>query len=191
MPPSRFAFRLYERFTYEYNFLDARLLAIRFQGEHALEPKGHYPRCVTGARRTPPANAMATGNSAPAAPSTHPDAEWQVARDISTLMARDDASLSPRFVVVSDKVVVQWILLQITRASVTSHQAMPVRPDGGENLKNKHFLLATQAVTTRRAWWRCWLGHSGLSYRCWPQASLRVFQHPASTRPAPEIDLAR
>jgi hypothetical protein len=99
---------------------------------------------------------------------------------------------APRFVVVSDKVVDQWILLQITRASVTSHQAMPVRPDGGANLKNEHFLSATQAVTTRRAWWRCWLGHSGLSYRCWPhQASLRVSQHPASTQPAPEIDLAR
>jgi hypothetical protein len=30
------------------------------------------------------------------------DIEWQAARDISTLVARDDASLSPRFVVVSN-----------------------------------------------------------------------------------------
>jgi NADP-dependent 3-hydroxy acid dehydrogenase YdfG len=37
------------------------------------------------------ANAMATGNSAPAAPSAHPDTQWQAARDISTLVARDDA----------------------------------------------------------------------------------------------------
>jgi hypothetical protein len=54
MPPSRFAFRLYERFTYVYNFFDVRLLDIRFEGEKALEPKRHYPRCVTGARRAPP-----------------------------------------------------------------------------------------------------------------------------------------
>jgi len=48
------------------------------------------------------ANAMATGNSAPAAPSAHPDAKWQATRDISTLVASDDTSLSPRFVVVSE-----------------------------------------------------------------------------------------
>src|ERR1700679_2696905 len=44
---------------------------------------------------------MATGNSAPAAPSAHPDTEWQVARDISTLVAGNDTGLSPCFVVVS------------------------------------------------------------------------------------------
>jgi hypothetical protein len=44
---------------------------------------------------------MATGNSAPAAPSAHPDAEWQVARDISTLVAGNDTGLSPCFGVVS------------------------------------------------------------------------------------------
>jgi hypothetical protein len=44
MPLSRFAFRLYERFTYEYNFFDAWLLDIRFEGEHALDPKRRHPR---------------------------------------------------------------------------------------------------------------------------------------------------
>jgi hypothetical protein len=43
----------------------------------------------------PAANTGATGTSA------HPDAERQAARDISMLVARDDAGLSPRFVVVS------------------------------------------------------------------------------------------
>jgi hypothetical protein len=43
MPLSRFAFRLYERFTYEYNFFDGWLLDIRFEDEQALEPKRHYP----------------------------------------------------------------------------------------------------------------------------------------------------
>src|SRR5580692_330325 len=53
---------------------------------------------------------MATGNSAPAAPSAHPDTEWQVARDISTLVAGNDTGLSPCFVVVSIfKRVAQWI----------------------------------------------------------------------------------
>jgi Plasmid pRiA4b ORF-3-like protein len=53
MTLSQFAFRLHERFTYEYNFFDAWLLDIRFEGEHALDPKRHYPRCVAGARRAP------------------------------------------------------------------------------------------------------------------------------------------
>jgi hypothetical protein len=53
MTLSQFAFRLNERFTYEYNFFDAWLLEIRFEGEHAFEPKRHYPRCVAGARRAP------------------------------------------------------------------------------------------------------------------------------------------
>jgi hypothetical protein len=53
MTLSQFAFRLDERFTYEYNFFDAWLLNIRFEGEHALDPKRHYPRCVAGARRAP------------------------------------------------------------------------------------------------------------------------------------------
>jgi hypothetical protein len=44
---------------------------------------------------------MGTGNSAPAAPSAHPDTERQVTRDISTLVAGNDTGLSPRFVVVS------------------------------------------------------------------------------------------
>jgi hypothetical protein len=50
---SQFAFRLHERFTYEYNFFDAWLLDIRFEGEHARYPKRHYPRCAAGARRAP------------------------------------------------------------------------------------------------------------------------------------------
>ena len=44
MTLSQFAFRLHERFTYEYNFFDAWLFDIRFEGEHALDPKRHYPR---------------------------------------------------------------------------------------------------------------------------------------------------
>ena len=48
-----FAFRLQERFTYEYNFFDAWLLDIRFEGERAFDPKHRYPRCVGGARRAP------------------------------------------------------------------------------------------------------------------------------------------
>jgi Plasmid pRiA4b ORF-3-like protein len=51
---SQFAFRLHERFTYEYNFFDAWLLDFRFEGERAFDPKRRYPRCVTGARRAPP-----------------------------------------------------------------------------------------------------------------------------------------
>jgi hypothetical protein len=31
-----------------------------------------------------------------------PEVNWQAARDISTLVARDDANLSPRLVVVSN-----------------------------------------------------------------------------------------
>jgi hypothetical protein len=54
MTLSQFAFRLNERFTYEYNFFDAWLLDIRFESEHALDPKRHYPGCVVGARRGPP-----------------------------------------------------------------------------------------------------------------------------------------
>jgi hypothetical protein len=50
---SQFAFRLHERFTYEYNFFDAWLLDIRFESENALDPKRQYPRCVAGARRAP------------------------------------------------------------------------------------------------------------------------------------------
>jgi hypothetical protein len=53
MPLSGFAFRLYERFTYEYNFFDAWLLDVRFEGEQPLDPKRRYPRCVAGARRAP------------------------------------------------------------------------------------------------------------------------------------------
>jgi hypothetical protein len=51
---SQFAFRPNERFSYEYNFFDAWLLDIRFESEHALDPKRHYPGCVVGARRGPP-----------------------------------------------------------------------------------------------------------------------------------------
>jgi hypothetical protein len=36
---SQFALRLHARFTYEYNFLDAWLLDIHFESEHALDPK--------------------------------------------------------------------------------------------------------------------------------------------------------
>jgi hypothetical protein len=54
IPLSRFAFRLYERFTYEYNFFDAWLLDIRFEGDHPLDPRRHYPRCIAGLRRAPP-----------------------------------------------------------------------------------------------------------------------------------------
>jgi hypothetical protein len=53
MTLSQFAFRLHERFTYEYNFFDAWLLDIRFEGEGAFDPKRRYPRCVAGARRAP------------------------------------------------------------------------------------------------------------------------------------------
>ena len=54
MPLSQFAFRLHERFTYEYNFFDAWLLDVRFERERAVDPKRRYPRCVAGARRAPP-----------------------------------------------------------------------------------------------------------------------------------------
>jgi hypothetical protein len=54
MTLSEFAFRLHERFTYEYNFFDAWLLDVRFEGERAFDPKRRYPRCVAGARRAPP-----------------------------------------------------------------------------------------------------------------------------------------
>jgi Plasmid pRiA4b ORF-3-like protein len=50
---SQFAFRLHKRFTCVYSFLDAWLLDIRFESEHALDPKRQYPRCVAGARRAP------------------------------------------------------------------------------------------------------------------------------------------
>lgn len=53
MTLSQFAFRLHERFTYEYNFFDAWLFDIRFEGQHALDPKHECPRCVAGARRAP------------------------------------------------------------------------------------------------------------------------------------------
>jgi Plasmid pRiA4b ORF-3-like protein len=53
MTLSQFAFRLHERFTYEYNFFDAWLLDIRFEGEGAFDPKSRYPHCVAGARRAP------------------------------------------------------------------------------------------------------------------------------------------
>jgi hypothetical protein len=53
MTLSQFAFRLHERFTYEYNFFDAWLLDVRFEGERAFDSKGRYPRCVAGARRAP------------------------------------------------------------------------------------------------------------------------------------------
>jgi Plasmid pRiA4b ORF-3-like protein len=51
---SGFAFRLNERFTYEYGLFDSWLLDIRFEGEHPLDTKRRYPRCVAGARRAPP-----------------------------------------------------------------------------------------------------------------------------------------
>jgi hypothetical protein len=54
MTLSQFAFRLHERFTYEYNFFDAWLFDVRFEGERAFDPKRRYPRCVAGARRAPP-----------------------------------------------------------------------------------------------------------------------------------------
>ena len=66
-----------------------------------------------------------------------------------------------------DEVVIRRILLQITLANVTSHQAMPVRLDDGANWENEQVLLATQVVPTLYALWRCWLGHSGRLYRCW------------------------
>jgi Plasmid pRiA4b ORF-3-like protein len=53
MTLSRFAFRLNERFTYEYNFFDAWLLDIRFEGEHPLDTKRRYPCCIAGTRRAP------------------------------------------------------------------------------------------------------------------------------------------
>jgi hypothetical protein len=51
---SQFAFQLDERFTWEYNFFDAWLFDIRFEGEHPLDSKRRYPRCVAGARHAPP-----------------------------------------------------------------------------------------------------------------------------------------
>ena len=48
MTITQFAFRLNERFTYEYNFFDAWLLDIRFEGERAFDPKRRYPCCVAG-----------------------------------------------------------------------------------------------------------------------------------------------
>jgi hypothetical protein len=57
MTLSQFAFRLNERFTYEYNFFDAWLFDIRFEGERASDSKRCYPRCVAGARRAPPEDA--------------------------------------------------------------------------------------------------------------------------------------
>jgi len=49
----QFEFRQHDRFTYEYNFFDAWLFDIRFEGEHAVDPKRHYPRYAGGARRAP------------------------------------------------------------------------------------------------------------------------------------------
>jgi len=60
MTLSQLAFHLRERFTYECNFFDAWLLDIRFEGEHALDSKRHYPRCVAGARRAPLKNSDAS-----------------------------------------------------------------------------------------------------------------------------------
>ena len=51
MTLSQFGLLLHERFTYEYNFLDAWLLDIRFEGEHPFRRECHYPRCVAGSRR--------------------------------------------------------------------------------------------------------------------------------------------
>ena len=48
-----FAFRLQERFTYEYNFFDAWLFDARFEGGRASDSKRCHPRCVAGARRAP------------------------------------------------------------------------------------------------------------------------------------------
>ena len=53
MTLSQFAFRSNERFTYEYNFFDAWLLDVRFEGERGFNPKRRYPHCVAGARRAP------------------------------------------------------------------------------------------------------------------------------------------
>ena len=50
---SQFAFPPNERFTYEYNFFDAWLLDVRFEGERAFDAKRRYPRCVAGARQAP------------------------------------------------------------------------------------------------------------------------------------------
>ncbi len=54
MTLSQFAFRLHERFTYEYNFFDAWFLDVRFEGERAFDRKRRNPRCVAGARHAPP-----------------------------------------------------------------------------------------------------------------------------------------
>src|SRR5260370_12821399 len=80
------------------------------------------------------ANAMATGNSAPAAPSAHPDTKWQATRDISTLVARDDASLSPRFVVVSEgSCLTPWSLTVPTHRRINL-LARPVLSGGIDSL---------------------------------------------------------
>jgi hypothetical protein len=56
----RFAFRQDERFTYEYNFFDEWIIDIRFEGEHALDTRCRYPRCIAGARRAPPEDSGGT-----------------------------------------------------------------------------------------------------------------------------------
>ena len=76
---SQFAFRLHERFTYEYNFFDAWLLDIRFESEHALDPKRQYPRCVAGARRAPLEDSGGARK-----PWSRPE-EWQVGKRRSLL----------------------------------------------------------------------------------------------------------
>ena len=53
MTLSQFAFRVNERFTYEYNFYDGWVIDVCFEGEHDVKTKSAYPRCIAGARRAP------------------------------------------------------------------------------------------------------------------------------------------
>jgi hypothetical protein len=69
---------------------------------------------------------MATGNSAPAAPSAHPHAKWQATRDISTLVAGNDTGLRPRFVVVSETDPLER--LQFTPVSVRTLRTTIIKP---------------------------------------------------------------
>jgi len=54
---------------------------------------------------------MVAGNRTPAPPSAYPDAQRQVARELSALVAGDVAESSPRFVVVS------WVLTRLNSYS--------------------------------------------------------------------------
>ena len=100
---SQFAFRLHERFTYEYNFFDAWLLDVRFEGERAFDPKRRYPRCVMGARKA-----------------RHVDRKL---RDIAVLLQYPLLTMSP-----SGRVRVRFSIGDSNRISTASRYMMPLTP---------------------------------------------------------------